>query len=277
MNGTNLFNLALETYNRILPELREKIKPDNQSQALKRSGFNLPMVSDVLDHYRPLPFQTILIGDCKDGLPFLFDLNQPANGALLVTGDPACGKTRQLQVMVESALQLYTPRQLQVATIASWKEDWERILETPDRLRYCHSLTPWYDRDVSELILNLASLADDRRNGRRRGAQVLLVIDDLSKITEIDYEAQVNLHWLIESGPQSGIWPLVSLEANQSQEMKYWVDVFRTRLLGHIDSPTLANDLSIYEGNRCAQLSPSAEFTVWMGNDWIIYNLPVLD
>ena len=276
MNGTNLFSLALETYNRLLPELREKIKTEVQPQWMSRSNINLALLSDVLERYQPLPFQTILIGDCQDGLPFLLDLNQPANGSLLVTGDPACGKTRQLQVMVESALQLYTPRQVQVAAITSRKADWESILETQERLRYCHALTPWYDREVTDLVMNLASLAEDRRNGRRRGAQVLLVIDDLSKIMDMDYEVQVNLHWLIESGPQSGIWPLVSLEASQSQEMKYWVDAFRTRLLGHIDSPTLSNDLAIYEGNRCSQLSPSTEFTVWMGNEWIIYDLPVL-
>ena len=274
MNGTDLYNLAFKTYTRLLPELREKLRPDVQE--MDGPYLNLPLLGDVLERYQPLPSQTLLIGDCDDGLPVLFDLNQPANGALLVTGDPACGKTRQLQVMVESAIRLNTPRQVQVASITSWKGDWEKILTSPDRLRYCHALVPWYDREVTNLIMELSSLAEDRRNGRRRGAQVLLVIVDLAKILDMDYEVQVNLHWLLEYGPQSGIWPIVSLEASQGQEMRYWVDAFRTRLLGHIDSPTLANDLAIYEGNRCAQLSSSTEFTVWMGNDWLIYSVPTL-
>ena len=275
MNGTNLFNLAFETYTRLLPELREKLRFENPSGEMRE--LNLPQLSDILDRYFPLPYQTILVGGCQDGLPFLLDLAQPENGALLVTGDPACGKTRQLQVMVESAIQLYTPRQVQVAAITSWVGDWEGLFAGTDRSRYCQAITTWYDRDSTELLLNLTSLAEDRRYGRRRGAQVLLVIDDLSKIVNLDYEVQVSLHWLLEYGPQSGIWPIVGLEASQSQEMKYWVDTFRTRLLGHIDSPTLANDLAIFEGNRCAQLTASKEFTVWMGNDWIIYNVPVLE
>jgi hypothetical protein len=276
MNNVNLMTLALDTSNRLLPELRQKNMQKNAFDKSYPTMLDTPSITQVLDRNQPVPFQTTLIGDCQDGLPFLMDLNQPENGPVLVTGDPETGKTRQLQVMVETALRLYTPRQVQVAVITRWPGDWEDILLGSSRRKFCHAITNLFDRKFMELVMDLTGLAEDRRNGRRRGAQVLLVIDELTGINDLDYEVQVNLRWLLEYGPQSGIWPLVSLEASKTQDMLYWVDVFRTRLLGHMDSITLANDLAIYPGNRCTQLIPSLEFIAWMGSDWITYHLPVL-
>jgi hypothetical protein len=276
MNSTNLMTLAVDTYNRLLPELRQKNMQKKVFEKHASAILDAPAIAQVLDQNQPFPYQTVLIGDCQDGLPFLLDLNQPENGPVLVTGDAETGKTRQLQVMVESALRLYNPRQVQVAVITRWPGDWEDILIGTARRKFCQTLTNLYDRQFTDLVMELTGLAEDRRNGRRRGAQVLLVIDDLVGINDLDYEVQVNLHWLFEYGPQSGIWPLVSLEASRTQDMLYWIDVFRTRLLGRIDSITLAGDLAIYPGNRCTQLVPSLEFTAWMGSDWITYNLPVL-
>jgi len=277
MSEMNLLNLAVDTYNRLLPELRQKLNQERQTTWTRATALGTPRLSQMLEQIQPVPFQTIIIGDCQDGLPFLFDLTQPENGAVLVTGDANCGKTYQLQVMVESALRLYSPHQVQTAVITEHPEDWKAILASPSRSKYCHGIHSWHDRQTTNLVLELVSLAEDRRNGRRRGAQVLLVIDDLPGVLDWDYEVQVNLHWLLQYGPQSGVWPLVSIGASQAQEMHYWVDVFRTRLLGRIDSMTLANDLGLFEGNRCAQLNAPHEFIVWIGSDWITYDLPALD
>jgi hypothetical protein len=277
MSNVNFYNLALETYNRLLPEINLKKAQQTKKVKSRQAIFDAPALLQVLQQSQPLPDKTIVIGWCPDGLPFLFDLNQPDNGSVLVTGDPEAGSTRQLQVMVESAVRLYSPRQVQVAVISAWHADWEAILTGIDRSKYCRSITNWYDRETFDLIADLVSLAEDRRNGRRCGAQVLLVIDGLNGIQDLDYTLQVNLHWLLEYGPQSGIWPVVSLDAGLSQDMKYWVDAFRTRLLGHINSQTLAQDLAIYDGNRCPQLVSSLEFTAWIGSEWITYLLPELN
>jgi hypothetical protein len=267
----------MNTYNRLLPELRLKHNFNQPSSWARNTALGTPSLVQLLEQIQPVPFQTILIGDCQDGLPFLFDLNQPENGPVLVTGDANCGKTYQLQVITESALQLYSPHQVQVAVISDHSGDWKAILSSAQRAKYCHGITTWHDRKSTNLVMDLSNLAEDRRNGRRRGSQVILIIDDLPGVMDWDYEAQVNLHWLLQYGPQSGIWPFVSVDASQAQEMHYWVDLFRTRLLGHIDSITLANDLAIYESNRCSQLNAPQEFTVYMGSDWVNFNLPVLD
>ena len=239
----------------------------------------LPELHSILDRVFPnLLFDAnfLFAGLAQDdGNLILLDITDPATGSVLVTGDEGSGVTRQLQVILESACDLYLPRKLQACIVSSSPEDWESIIASHPK--HIQSLSLWYDRKVTETIMDLSSLANDRRAGRRRGAPVILIIDNLPRIQSIDYEAQINLHWLLEYGPQSGIWPIVGVIAEETQDITYWTQPFRSRLMGQINSPTLMTDLALMEGCRSQILQKGTEFNVWTGTEWLVYAVPMIE
>ena len=126
------------------------------------------------------------------------------------------------------------------------RAEWVGLFTAPVQVRHLLSLYGWYDPAAGDILVQLAKLAEERRNGLRVGAAVLLVLDDLAGVEAIKFEGQASLHNLLLEGPQDGVWPLASLDAQQAAQVPFWVDPFHTRLVGRIASPRLAQELSVY-------------------------------
>ncbi len=273
MGTSNLLASAMKTYQQLIPELishRRQGSLDERTVAASRGT-----IGQMVKSMHPLPSRSILLGRCTDGLPFLMDLGDPQIGAILVGCDIGCGKTHQLQVLADSALRINSPRDIQISVVTLNPDEWTFMVEDPERKKYLQGVHAWYDTQTERIIEQLSNLADDRRCGRRMGADVLLLLDDLNFVEELSYEAQVDLHWLLEYGAQSGIWVVATINADQAGGFRYWINTFRTRIVGRIPSTRKAEILAMREGVMAADLEPG-EFRVWTGSGWLSYSLPVL-
>lgn len=230
----------------------------------------------VLRQIHPTPQSALLVGLRTNGHPYLLDLTRPSSGPVLVVGDPASGKTRQLQVMVDSALRMSLPHEIQVVVVSGRPAEWDGLFTSPSRSRHLLSLYGWYDPAAGDSFALLAQLAEDRRNGQKVGATVLLVLDDLSGVQVMDFEAQASLHSLLQEGPQASIWPLASLDTQQAALTPFWLDQFHTRLLSRIAEEGLADELSVYPNAPVSRLAPGAELCVHSEQGWATYRLPAL-
>ncbi|MCB2209406.1 hypothetical protein KQH62_00805 [bacterium] len=232
-------------------------------------------VGTLLEAIQPVPDRSILLGRCTDGLPFLMELGDPTLGAILIGCEAGHGKTHQLQVIVESAMRTQSPRHLQVAVLTLNPSEWASSREGT-AAKFLRGLSAWHDPRAEELLAELTALAEARRDGERTGADVLLILDDLNAAEDLGWEAQVNLRWLLEYGAQSGIWPVATLNADLVSDQRYWVDTFRTRILGKIHNAKNAATLANREGINTADLLPGT-FKIWTGSAWLKYTLPLLE
>lgn len=232
-------------------------------------------VGKLLRELQPHPSRSLLLGQCADGLPLLMELGESELGAILVSCEKNGGKTHQLQVMADSAIQLNAPSQLQLGILTFNPSEWQNWHIEPHRKKYLQGIYAWYDPWAAGMIQTLVDLAEARRENQRLGADVLLMLDDLNFVEELSYEAQVNLHWLLEYGSQSGIWLVGAINAHQAADFRYWVDSFRTRIVGQVKSEENHEILAMNPGSWKGELEP-AMFRAWLGDDWQPYRLPLL-
>lgn len=232
-------------------------------------------VGSLLRTIQPGPTRSLLLGQCEDGRPFLVELGDPEMGSILVSSDKGCGKTHQLQVMVDSALRLNPPSSLQFGVLTFKPEEWQTWQSELQRMKHLQGIYAWYDPWAEVFIQTLVDLAEARRDGGRSGVDVLLILDDLNFIEELSYEAQVNLYWLLEYGAHSGVWLIAGVNAHQATDFRYWVDTFRTRVIGRVTSEESTEILALRSNPAAADLEPGM-FTVWSGTDWRTYRLPLL-
>jgi hypothetical protein len=270
-----MLTLAIETYQRLLPEINQTIGLDNHLALGHNQHLQLPTVRELVQLVQPLPPQSCLVGLCEDGIPFLLDLARSETGSLLVTGDSNCEKVQQLQVMVESVIQLNSPHEVQVAILTNDLERWSTFRDQPHYEPYISGIYAWYEQGATDLINRLVSLGVDRGQGRHRGATILLIIDDLQGIFNADFEIQNGLHWLLEYGAPAHIRPVACLDAAHCVINPFWIDAFRTFLVGRIESASLAESLG-YSQELLTNLIPGVEFIAYTGQSWLKYCIPTL-
>ncbi|QRN83146.1 hypothetical protein JR338_12205 [Chloroflexota bacterium] len=267
---SNTFGPQLKT----IPGLRSRsISGKRMKTRGQQAG--LATVNALMESLEPVPQHVVLLGRCQDGLPFLMSLGDPELGAILIGCERGFGKTHHLQVLVDSAIQSHSPRDLQVAVLTLNSAEWSRFADQTISGKYLLGMAAWYDPQAEQLIKNLTELAESRRVGQRRGPDVLLALDDLPALHDMSWEAQVNLRWLLEYGSQSGVWLVATVNAEDASDLRYWIDTFRTRIVGQVGDENAAEILSQQAGTSLADLAPG-EFKAWTGTGWIRYTLPLL-
>ncbi len=271
MGTSNLFVNTFKPY----PPLSMGLKIRHDRLRSKKLMSRPDTVGSVLSETRPVPARSVLLGRCSDRLPFFLSLTDPELGAILVSGDEGCGKTHQLQVMVDSAISTNAPHQLQIAVLTHHPEDWDRICLQSRQEMFFQDCYAWYDKRAEGLINSLTDLAEARCNGQQTGPDILFVLDDLNYVEDLSLETQVNLRWLLSYGAQSNIWVVAALKASYALELGYWLETFRTRILGRTRNLEQAETLSLQPGAFLKELSHNV-FRAWTGSQWLTYRLPLL-
>lgn len=169
-----------------------------------------PNLFSILDSYGPFPQYSLLIGVCKDGLPFMLGLDNPRSGSILVVGENEIEKAKILQSMSLSACLLNHPNQVSMCVITNRPEQYSQL----QTFHHCQEILSPYDKSAGEMVIEFASISEQRRSGRERGAALMLIIDNYQSFEPMlaDYSVYLNLKTLVAMGPKSGVWPLVSIE-----------------------------------------------------------------
>lgn len=223
----------------------------------------------------PLPRHAILLGQCSDGLPFLLGLDDPQIGSTLITCDAGCGKTHQLQVIADSACRTHTPAELQLAVLTLNPDEWRNLSIDSEMKKSSLGCFAWYDPNAELLIENLTRRAEIRREGGSQRPDILFLLDDFAAVEDLSLEAQVNLHWLLTYGAQSGVWLLATMNTHQSNHFPYWLEIFRSSIFGRITASQGWQSPALPDTSPLKSLLPGA-FQVFSEDRWWTYTLPAL-
>jgi AAA ATPase domain len=228
---------------------------------------SLPVSLDqILAQSGKLPPQSLVLGVCDDGLPFLLDLANPAPGALLICGDAGTGKTALLGSILDSAARLNTPAQLELSVIAA---DIDAFLHLTE-FEHCQEIFTSQEEVVGDLIEEMAEIAEQRRRQRNQGPAILLVIDDLAECLEhLDQAAFERLYWLIRHGPRSRVWTIATLPMERARKIEpRFLSAFRTRLFGKTIDRKLVITLSDDDDLQPRGLE-KGQFYIPYGGEWL--------
>jgi hypothetical protein len=169
-----------------------------------------PSIYAVLDAYGPFPVHSMMVGICSDGFPFMLGLDNPRSGSMLVVGKNSLEKSQILKTMCLSASLINRPEDFSICVITNKPHQYADLLKYPN----CQSIISPYERNAGELVIEFASIVEQRRSGRERGGSLMLLIDDFQSFNPMlsDFSVYLNLKTLVTNGPKSGVWPLISIE-----------------------------------------------------------------
>jgi hypothetical protein len=226
-----------------------------------------PSLGTVLAEMGPLPRQALFLGVASDGLPVLLNLHDPHPGPVLVAGDAGVGKTLFLQNIVHSVAQTHSSEDVQLGVITAHPEEWESVETTS----HCVGVFHIQEKSAQDLISSLAAWAHTNRDARQ---SVLLLIDDLASIAGPDFDALQNFRWLLLRGPARRVWPIITLSAARREEVASWLEIFRTRIFGHIEDELVAARLGAGASSGLDQLVAGIQFSLRESENWLRFWLP---
>ena len=254
------FSLALEA----LAEL--KVETSSLATPLVPAA---PALSEVLTELGALPREALFLGIASDGLPVLLNLLDPLPGPILVTGDDGSGKTIFLQTIAQAVTQTHKADDVQFGIITPNADEWSFLDAAPHRAGI---FSPHHE-SVQEFLLSLASWAHSNKNTSQ---SVLLLIDDLESVASLDFDALQNLRWLLLRGPSRRVWPIITMNAARYGQVLSWIQIFRTRIFGHVENELVAAALGGDEASALDQLQAGIQFSLRENGNWLRFWLPSL-
>jgi energy-coupling factor transporter ATP-binding protein EcfA2 len=271
--------LGIEVLSRIESELRappsEAAPPAPKRPAgLPYSAENPPALPDMVEEMGVLPPASMIIGACDDRSHLFLELTEPQPGAILILGEAGSGKSRLLQAMIGSLAAVNSPRHVRYALICDIEPDVQELIEKPHCYRHY-----WPNAlKAGDLVLELADLIEKRQEYKQDWSAVVLAIDDLSSfVNYLDDETIEQLAWLIANGPEVRIWTIATLPVADLRKLdKDLIKAFGTRLVGKINEPEMAEEISGSANARPQTLQMGNQFGVVFGEEWIPFWVPTL-
>jgi hypothetical protein len=156
----------------------------------------------------------MVIGQCMDGLPFMLSLDNPRSGSILVVGEHDWSKMQILNAMSVSCCRINHPGDVSWSLITKTPHQYAELVSS----QHCQVAINPHDRSAGELVVELASIVEQRRFGREHGSMQVLMIDDFKSFAPLlsDYSVYLNLKTLVSKGPGCGIWPLISIKSEDA-------------------------------------------------------------
>lgn len=257
MTENNPFLLAIQALSELAPEInaaRTTILP------------SMPALSTVLDEAAPLPREALFLGMADDGLPVLMNLYDSVPGPLLLAADEGAGKTTFLQMVAEAITRTHDPSEVQYGVVTPNPEEWSHF----ERSGNCAGIFPVYQRNATDYIFSLGEWAHTNRSRQF----IVLLVDDLSRVTEIDADAKDTLRWLLLRGPARHVWPIVTLKSSRIMDVQPWLDNFRTRIFGMIKDQSLAEYITVSKDSSLDTLVRGSRFAMREGMNWLRFWIP---
>lgn len=261
MKTTNRYPLLIEALTELAPEIRAAL-PARRRQT--------PALSEVLASQGPLPDEALFLGMAGDGMPVLLNLLDPVPGPLMIAGDEGTGKTDFLHMIAGSVNRLHAKQDVQYGIVTAHPEEWQDAGDAQN----CVDIFPSYEQGAAEFLESLTAWAHSNHGETQ---SVLLLVDDLNVITRMDHSARQNLRWLLLRGPARRVWPIITLNAKNTEAVRAWLEFFRTRFFGTIRDENQLRHLSGSADETLKGLHPGLEFAMREGTGWLKFWLPSLD
>lgn len=211
-----------------------------------------------------LPAYSIFLGLCDDGIPLILDLTDSNTGSFLIAGDNDASNYTVLSSLLTSAYCFNGPKEINIHLISQHLDDFPMLLKTP-HLNLC--LKP-EQIETSIAFEELVNLGKQRRKGESLIPYHLVAIDGLdSFIKTADLQIPKLLTWLIENGPEVGIFVIATIESIQIAPKLFPIlNCFPSRILNQISNPGMARYLSGMRDPKLSDLTPGLDAVVFSGN-----------
>jgi hypothetical protein len=247
------------------PSANKPPGPDETQPTAPVEATEMPSLQAFLEA-NPLGQGSVAMGVCQDGVLLSLELDNPAPGSILISGDQGSGKTRFLRSLLASAVLINEPDQVAFHIVARRSEEYADL-----DVDHCQGLFSYDDPGVADLLQDLIHEGEARRLSRTQGNALLLIIDDLGALLpQLNKEAFTHLYWLAHHGPRSRIWVLASLATRDiSRVDPRLLSVFRSRLIGHMTDLSASISFSARPDPPASELVPGLQFCTWLGGEWL--------
>jgi hypothetical protein len=173
-------------------------------------------------------------------------------------------------MIAQAATEMHTPSDVQFGIVTNYPDEWEHLAG----FEHCVGIFPTYHDSAIDFLSSLSGWAHANKGSQQ---SILLLVDDLESMEHIDFDAQQTLRYLLLRGPARRVWPIIGMNAERTLRVESWLEAFRTRIFGSIQSDHTAENLTGVPEATLKHLQSGLQFALREGEDWLKFWIPDLE
>ncbi len=234
----------------------------------EQTGFasELPPLQDVLKEIGPLPEEALFFGLADDDLPVLLNMWDPTPGPILVAADSETGKTDFLKNIARYVISTHASSEIQYGVITNRLHEWDGCAEYP----HCVGIFSMVQESAADFIQALAIWVEMNKISQQ---SVLLLIDGLADFVNFNNNMTENLQKIFLYGPAKKVWPVVTINLEDFQNIDGWLRFFQTRVFGYTKHARTIHQ-SGHPNTGFEILCKGIEFSLIEDSHWIKFRIP---
>lgn len=183
--------------------------------ALQNHNRRKPDLKEVLEELGPMPGEAVLMGIADDGGPVWYNTNDVTSPNMLVWG----GKIEFVQLIAQyiilNQLGVRRSTDIEFVVLTSDPTKWEPITRMLYDRKHspCVGIVPIYSTVADEILISLDGWV---RRGNPAKQSLLVLVDDMEKLLDMDFEAKQNFQSIVNKGPEYKVFTIGIVQAELS-------------------------------------------------------------
>lgn len=204
----------------------------------KSAKYKVPYLREILENFRPMPEEAVMLGMADDGLPVLINAKDSHTPNIIIWDKLARQGLLILKVIVEYVFRFrklvsFKPTEVEFVVLTLHSEDWGELNEYGMGMRgntSCIGIIPFSSALANKVIRGLAKWIHEPHQSSKH--PVIVLVDGLEHLSKMDRDFKTDFRYILTKGRKKNVYVVGTASKKNFAKVQEWLDGFGAEIYG---------------------------------------------
>ena len=204
----------------------------------RSAQYKVPYLREVLEKFRPMPSEAIMLGMADDGLPVLINAKDTRTPNIIIWDKLARQGLLILKVIAEYVFKFrkvvsFKPYEVEFVVLTLHSEDWGELNEYGMGMMgntSCIGIIPFYSELAGKVVRGLSKWIHEPHKSSKH--PVIVLVDGMEHLEKMDLDFKTDFRYILTKGRSKNVYVVGTASKKNFAKVQEWLDGFGAEIYG---------------------------------------------